>query len=168
MVQHTNLPLRRILTAMCTIICLICSVGCSDDFKGMLPGEVRLKEKEYIGDDDVQSITVTLADETQQHISALEIRTIWHSIVIKAEDLFTRSDPQTNNTYESPTQAESAFLECVRQSSELFVQTYADTQHAILQELVRAKVRADIKYVWCDQPGEYVTLSFEVSPIVTE
>lgn len=143
---------------------LFTTTACSDKNKDMLPGEVRLKENSYHNDNNVDDITVDTDGGTSVHVSALEIRTLWHSIVIHAEDNFEYSDDGLKNIYESPAEAEQQFALRLQESMALFSEKYPATQQHVIEELIRADVYVNVRYVWCEQTDEYVTLKFEASP----
>lgn len=162
--RHIRHTLFCTITIAIATVCIIATSACSDDNKGMLPGEVRLKDTSYKNDSKLSSVTVSAEGQEDITVSSLELRTLWHAIVINAEDNFEYADEKVKNTYESPVEAEQQFYARFHESMELFREQFPDTQQAAIEEFTRAKVSAQVKYVWCAQTDEYVTLKFEVSP----
>lgn len=143
---------------------LVGTSGCKNEYKDMHPGEVRLKENDYRNDDEIQDITYTTAAGKDTTMSAIEIRTIWHAVIINAEKSYENRNTETKNTYESPVKAEEAFHLQIDNSMALMCQKYPEAHQPILNELKRAEVHAYIRYVWCAQFEEYIDLKFEIHP----
>lgn len=164
LVRHIRHYLLCITAIAVVSASLFATTACSDENKEMLPGEVRLKENTYHNDKHIDGITVATDGGNSVYVSALEIRTLWHSIIIHAEEHFEYSDDGLKNIYESPAEAEQQFTQRFQESMALFSEKYPATQQHVIEELVRADVYVNIRYVWCEQTDEYVTLKFEASP----
>lgn len=141
----------------------ICNTSCKNEYKDMLPNEVRFDENVYHNDDKIQDIKYSTGEDTVT-MSALEVRTIWHATVINAEKHFTENADGTKNLYESPIQAENTFFKSFDYSMLMMQEAYPLSHQAITQELVRAEVKADARYVWCAGNEEYLDLKFTVMP----
>lgn len=162
--------MKKILFSTLIIAISLCALvgttGCKNEYKDMVPGEVRLKENNYRNDDKIQDITYATAAGKDTTMSAIELRTIWHAVIINAEKNFENRNADTKNTYQSPVQAEEAFSQQMDNSLALMCEKYPDSHTPLLQELLRANVHAYIKYVWCAGKEEYVDLKFEVEPYI--
>lgn len=161
--------LFRILIVMLGIWAAIGNIGCKNEYKDMLPGEIRLKENDYRNDDKIKD-TEYSTDKGAVKMSAMEVRGIWHAVIIKTEDEFERTDDKEGKLYESPVHAEETFHSLLRENMNSVAEKYPYSHTAIMKELARAEVHTYIKYVWCAQAEEYVNLKFEATPhiIVTE
>lgn len=153
-----------LLLALITVITTIGTTGCKNKYKDMLPGEVRLEENDYRNDDNICDITYTTSAGKDTTMSAIEIRTIWHAVIINAEKNFENRNNEQKNTYESPLAAENAFTKQMENSLMLMSAKYPDSQASILQELNRAEAHVFIEYVWCAVGEDYVNLEFEITP----
>lgn len=155
--------LFRILVAMMAIWAAIGTTGCKNEYKDMLPGEVRLKENDYRNDDKVKDIEYS-TEEGSAKMSAMEVRSIWHAVIIKTENNFEKKGENERNLYESPVHAEEAFDSILHESMNTIAEKYPQSHASIMEELARADVHTYIKYVWCAQAEEYVNLKFEARP----
>lgn len=158
----------RLLLAIMAIAAI--PTACSNDYKDMKPGEVRLKENDYRNDDCLQAITVTDApsegdaESSSRQISALEMRTLWHSVVIGAEKMLEDKNETEKNIYAGPMEVEETFFKYMSQRMALLQEQYPEEYTAITEEFKRADVYAFVYYMWCAQPEEYVELKFRASP----
>lgn len=147
------------------IICLaVTTTSCKNEYKDMLAGEVRLKENDYRNDNNINTIEVKSEHGTTSTISALELRTLWHAVIINAEKNFEYKTEEARNTYDNPKTAEEQFNTQLANSLSLLSDKYPDSYQAIIKELCRSEVHVYIKYVWCAQTDEYVNLKFEATP----
>lgn len=144
----------------------ICNTSCKNEYKDMLPNEVRLNENVYHNDDKIQDIQYSTGEGTAT-MSALEVRTIWHATVIDAEKHFTENADETKNLYESPIQAEESFYKSFDNSMLMMQEAYPQSHQSITQELVRAGVKVDARYIWCAGSEEYLDLKFTAMPEAT-
>jgi hypothetical protein len=156
----------HLLVIAAGIMFAICNTACKNEYKDMLPNEVRLKENTYHNDDKIQDIQYCTGEDTVT-MSALEVRTIWHATVIDAEKHFTENTDSTKNLYESPIHAEEAFYKSFSNSMQMMQEAYPLSHQPITQELVRAGVKVDARYIWCVGSEEYLDLKFTVMPEVT-
>lgn len=154
----------RLLLVIGIICAAITTTGCKNEYKDMLPGEVRLKENDYRNDNNINNIEVKSEQGTTKVISALELRTLWHAVIINTEKNFEYKGEDIKNTYDSPKIAEDQFNAQLANSLSLLSEKYPDTHQDIIKELCRAEVHAHIKYVWCAQSDEYVNLKFVATP----
>ena len=145
------------------IMLAICNTSCKNEYKEMQPNEVRFKENIYHNDDKIQDIHYS-TDEGTATMSALEVRTIWHATVIDAEKHFAENADGTKNLYESPIHAEEHFYESFNNSMQMIQEAYPLQHQSITQELIRAGVKADARYIWCVASDEYLDLKFTVTP----
>lgn len=159
-----------ILPAIFAVLAIITS--CTNEYKDMNPGEVRLRENDYRNDDKLQSVTITTepategAETTQQQLSALEMRTLWHSVVINAEKQLERNTENETNTYASPMEVEKAFFQCMAQSMALLQGKYPQQYQDVNEEFQRADVHVFAHYMWRTQSSEYVKLKFRATPFI--
>lgn len=152
----------RTLAIILTTYCFFIATSCSDEQYDLNIGEVQLKSNDYRNDDNISPIETNVAGNPTT-ISAMEIRTIWHAIVINAENNFTYADKEhkIKNIYTNPIEAELSFQNELAESFALMKQEYNDSSQSILQELARAKVYAYAKYLWCAQSNEFVNMKFK-------
>lgn len=155
--------LFRILVVILAIWVAVGTTGCKNEYKDMLPGEVRLKENDYRNDDKIKDIKYSTGEGTAT-MSAMEIRGIWHAAIIMTEDEFEGRADNVANLYESPVHAEETFYSLLQESVGVIAEKYPASYTAIMKELARAEVQTHIKYVWCAQAEEYVNLKFEATP----
>ena len=157
-----NTRLSHPLTLLFAIFTLFCTTSCSDEKYELNIGEVQLINYDYRNDDNIKNIEFVTAGATTT-ISAMEIRAIWHAVVINANDNFMYIDKTQNlkKTYVSALEAEQAFLQNFANSISLLKVQYADSHETILKELTRANVHTYVKYVWCAQGNEYVNMKFK-------
>lgn len=156
-----------ILAAIIAVCTVISTTGCKNENKNMRPGELRLESNDYRNDDCISSITYTTSAGKDTTMSAMELRTIWHALIINAEKNLENKDDNEKNIYDSPLKAEETFNSLLAQNLENLKTTYPDSHAAILQELKRADVYAFAKYVWCAVANEYVNLKFQATPHIT-
>ena len=157
---------KFLLTITATLMAIVSAInltGCTDEYRDMLRGEVRLKENDYRNDENVVTITAS-QDDGDYIITATEIRALWHATVINAENYFENSGTETANLYDNQEDAKKAFYTNMSNSLGLLAEKYPDRYAAIIKELHRAGVHAYIYYMWCAGSGEYVRLKFEVNP----
>ena len=161
--------LFRILIVILSIGTTIGTTGCKNEYEDMLPGEIRLKENDDRNDDKIKDIEYTAGEGTVT-MSAMEVRGIWHAVIIKTENAFERKSDNETNLYESPVHAEETFHSILQENMNTVAEKYPNSYTAIMKELARAEVHTYIKYVWCAQAEEYVNLKFEATPhiIATE
>lgn len=157
-----------LLLATIAISTIIGTTGCSNKYKDMLPGEVRLEENDYRNDDEICDITYTTSTGKDTTMSAIEIRAIWHAVIINAEKNFEKLNDELKNTYESPVAAENAFYGQIENSLLLMSNKYPDSYISIINELHRAEAHVYINYVWCAVGEDYVNLKFEITPPIVE
>lgn len=162
----------RLLSSIAVITVFIAlATACSNEYKDMKPGEVRLKENDYRNDDRLQAITITTAPAeegatSEKHeISALEMRALWHSVVISAEKSLEYKNENEKNVYLGPLEVENKFYDCLAQSMALLQEQYPEEYTAIAEEFKRADVYAFVHYMWCAQAEEYVELKFRATPL---
>lgn len=171
---------KKILALLAPAIMALLAIttACSNDYKDMKPGEVRLKENDYRNDDRIQSITVAATPATEgegtegtedngtepRHMSALELRTLWHSVVINAGKQLENKDETEKNLYAGPMEVEKAFFNHMAQGMALLQEKYPQQYQAIVEEWRRADVYAWAHYMWCAQSDEYVKLKFRATP----
>lgn len=166
----TKKTITRILPTVFAVFAIITS--CANEYKDMNPGEVRLRENDYRNDDRLQPVTVTAepdaegAENIQQQLSSLEMRTLWHSVVINAEKLLESNTENETNTYASPMEAEEAFFRYMAQSMAVLQEKYPQQYQAVKEEFQRADVHVFAHYMWCTQSDEYVKLKFRATPAI--
>ena len=153
----------RILMASAALLIMIGSTGCSNKYKDMQPGEVRLKENDYRNDDKICDIKYAV-DGDSVLMTALEVRTIWHSVVISAEDNVISNDDNTKKAYDSPIEAEETFFAEMQKSMQKMKDQYPTSCQAIIDELHRAEVKVYAHFLWCIQSEEYLDMKFEARP----
>lgn len=163
--------MKKTFSTLLSIIAIIgmalCGTSCKNEYKDMLPGEVCLDENDYRNDDKIQDIVIATPSDTTT-MSALEIRSIWHAIIIDAEEHFEYVIPQVRRTFENPAMAEEVFHTQVQFSLINFQEFYPDAYHLIIEEFIRAQVHVYAKYVWCEKGEEYVDMKFAVQPFIPE
>ena len=155
--------LFRITIVMLTIWVAIGTTGCKNEYKDMLPGEIRLVENDYRNDDKIKDIKYSTGEDTVT-MSALEVRGIWHAAITKTENEFERNSNNETNLYESPVHAEESFYSILQESMNTVAEKYPYSYTAIMEELARAEVHTYVKFIWCVQAEEYVNLKFEARP----
>lgn len=158
--------LFRITIVMLTIWVAIGTTGCKNEYKDMLPGEIRLVENDYRNDDKIKDIKYSTGEDTVT-MSALEVRGIWHAAITKTENEFERNSDNETNLYESPVHAEESFYSILQESMNTVAEKYPYSYTAIMEELARAEVHTYVKFIWCVQAEEYVNLKFEATPQIT-
>lgn len=170
----TRKILTRLLPTIVTIVAgLIITTACSNDYKDMTAGEVRLRETDYRNDDKIESITILITSEGKTldtdtlQMSALELRTLWHAVVIGAESDFENKSQTEKNTYNGPKEAEDAFYGCVEQNMLRLQEKYPTQYQAIVQEWSRADVHAFVHYMWCAMPDQYIKLKLYTTPFMS-
>ena len=163
--------MKKILSTLLSILAIIsvavCNTSCKNPYKGTLPGEVRLNENDYRHDDKIQGIVIATPSDTTI-ISALEMRSIWHSIIIEAEKNFEYSSPGVRNTYESTDAATESFYSQLHSSLINFQSYYPDSYQAIIDELTRAQAYVYAKYIWCKKGEDYIDMKFTAKPSIPE
>lgn len=166
----TKKNIARILPAIFAVFAIITS--CTNEYKDMSPGEVRLRENDYRNDDRLKSVTVTTepakeeANTMQQQLSALEMRALWHSVVINAEKQLESNTENETNTYASPMEVEEAFFQGMAQSMALLQEKYPQQYPVVKEEFQRADVHVFVHYMWCTKSNEYVKLKFRATPFI--
>ena len=158
--------LFRITIVMLTIWVAIGTTGCKNEYKDILPGEIRLVENDYRNDDKIKDIKYSTGEDTVT-MSALEVRGIWHAAITKTENEFERNSDNETNLYESPVHAEESFYSILQESMNTVAEKYPYSYTAIMEELARAEVHTYVKFIWCVQAEEYVNLKFEATPQIT-
>jgi hypothetical protein len=153
----------RILMASAALLIMIGSTGCSNKYKDMQPGEVRLKENDYRNDDKICDIKYAVNGDSVL-MTALEVRTIWHSVVISAEDNVISNDDNTKKAYDSPIETEETFFTEMQKSMQKMKDQYPTSCQAIIDELHRAEVKVYAHFLWCIQSEEYLDMKFEARP----
>lgn len=153
----------RILMASAALLIMIGSTGCSNKYKDMQPGEVRLKENDYRNDDKICDIKYAVNGDSVL-MTALEVRTIWHSVVISAEDNVISNDDNTKKAYDNPIEAEETFFAEMQKSMQKMKDQYPTSCLAIIDELHRAEVKVYAHFLWCIQSEEYLDTKFEARP----
>lgn len=171
---HTTSPsmtkkfLLLLLPALLSVLAI--TTACSNEYRDMKPGEVKLRDTDYRNDDRLHAVTVTTAPSAEDgrpetlHLSALEMRTLWHAMVINAEKRLETNDNGEKNLYPGPMDAENAFFGHLAQGMQLLQQQYPVQYRAIVAEWLRADVHAYVHYMWCAQPDEYIKLKFRAVP----
>lgn len=167
----TKKHITRLLSAIVAMTAVFAiTTACSNEYKDMKPGEVRLRDTDYRNDDHLQAVTITQvpsadgADPKPLHVSALEMRTLWHAIVINAEKRLETNDEGIKNQYAGPMDVENAFFGHLAQGMVLLQEQYPQQYRAIVTEWLRADVHAYVHYMWCAQSDEYVKLKFRATP----
>lgn len=150
------------LLALTLLLSLINLTGCTDEYKDMQPGEVRLQKNDFRNDDQIQNIQYPTENGTLT-MNAFEVRTIWHAIIANAEDKLEKDD-NGRKLYNSPEAAKEEFNLALQNSMLKMIEEYPQANNAIMEELNKAEVKVYIEYVWCVQPKEYTELKFEVTP----
>lgn len=155
--------LFSILATVFAIWCVTTTTSCTNEYKDMIPGEVRLIENDYRNDDEIHDIQYT-TDAGTTTMSAMEVRALWHAAIIGAENSFAKNANGEANLYDSPVKAEDAFFVHLRQSMSVIAEKYPYAYDAVIQELVRAEVHTYVEYVWCAMAEEYINLEFDATP----
>lgn len=155
--------LFHFLAVMLTICAAIGTTGCKNEYKDMLPGEVRFKENVHNNDDKIIDIEYTTEEGTSK-MDAMEVRGIWHAAIIKTEQEFEKNSDSEANLYVSPVHAEETFHSLLQENMNTIAEKYPYSHTDIIDELVRADVHTYIRYVWCAQAEEYLHLKFEARP----
>ncbi len=158
--------ITRLLLVLLTVIAV--NTACTNEYKDMKSGEIRLKENDYRNDDLVQDIVIGSAEGEERIMTALELRTLWHSVVISAEKRLENLSDTEKNTYASPVEVEDAFFMQMSQSMALLETQYPGQYQAIVDELLRADVHVYAYYMWCVQTEEYVEMKFRATPTAEE
>lgn len=152
------LPLALILSIIYT---LLGSTSCSNDYKDMIPGEVRLKENFYRNEDYIKDTHITTDDGTIT-ITAMEIHALWRAIILRAEKGFENNTDGSRILYSSPLKAEEAFYTQIQNSTNHLITQYPHKHEAVLNALSKAKVELYAHYVWCEHSDEFVKLKFHI------
>ena len=157
-----NTRLSNPLTLLFAIFTLFFTTSCSNETYELNIGEIQQINYDYRNDDNIKDIDF-MAEGSNTTMSAMQIRAIWHAIIINANDNSVYIDKSQNlkNTYESAIEAEQAFSQNFANSISLLKEQYAHSHEAIIQELSRANVHTYIKYIWCAQGNEYVNMKFK-------
>jgi hypothetical protein len=153
----------RILLAVSALWTAIGNFSCTNEYEDMLPGEMRLKENDYRNNDEIHDIEYATADGTA-NMSALEVRTIWHAVVIGAEKNLEYDENQEKRIYGSPVEAEESFYRYLKENMATVAEKYPYSHAAIIKELKRAEVHTYVHYVWCAYANEYINLEFKATP----
>lgn len=153
----------RILLAATALWTATGNFSCTNEYEDMITGEMRLKENDYRNDDEIRDIEYATKDGTA-HMSALEVRTIWHAVIIGAEKDLEYDENQEKRIYGSPVEAEDAFYKCLKENMANIAEKYPHSHAAITSELKRAEAHAYVGYVWCAYADEYINLEFKATP----
>lgn len=156
----------RIIMASVTLLAIIGSTGCTETYKDLQPGEVRLKENDYRNDDKICDIKYAVNGDSIL-MTALEVRAIWHSVIINTENNIITDTDNSKKTYENPIEIEEAFFAELAISMELMKDKYPHCCQAIIDELVRAETKVYAHLLWYIQGEEYLNMKFEASPNMT-
>lgn len=154
-----NTDMRNILATILAGILLLATAGCSKEKYDLLPGEVQLKSTVYDNDDRM----------------SYDAQTVWHAVVIKAQHDFEfenfdyeKTEGIIRKTYDSPAEAEEAFVFCVEKCLNDVRDVLDDKggrkYEKTLSEIIAAQPRATSEYVWCSATDEFTTLKFVVEP----
>lgn len=152
----------RCLMVATLILSLAGMSSCCNEYKDMLPGEVRLVENDFRNDEAIRGIEYT-EDEAPKAMSALEVRTIWHAVIANAENNL-ENNPEGRRLYGSAEEAKAEFHVMLQNSMKKMAEEYPAANQAIVQELQRAEVKVYVKYKWCVQTEQYSDLEIEVTP----
>lgn len=168
----THKTITRLLVALAAIFAI--NTACTNEYKDMQPGEVRLKENDYRNDDKIRPVTITPSPEEEAagtevlHMSDLELRTLWHAVVIGAERKLENGSETEKNLYSGPMDVEETFYRNISGEMDLLQEQYPQQYEAIVGEWQRAGVHAIVHYTWCAMADEYVNLKFRATPTASQ
>lgn len=148
--------MKNIFAILSVAVLVLVTNSCSKEKYDLLPGEVQLKSTDFKNDDRM----------------SYEALTVWHAVIIRAQQDFEfqafdydDTDGTTRKVYNSPTEAEEAFDECVENS---FANVQGKYSSELISEIIAAQPQAISEYIWCSASDEFTTLKFVVEPTQTE
>ncbi len=159
-----------VLLLLAIVVTLTLSTSCGQDYTDMIPGEVRLDVNDYYNDDRLRDVTITPAtangtEAVPIQMSTLELRTLWHSVIINAEKQLEYTGTE-KRLYTNPEEVKNAFCSQMAQSMTLLKTSYPQQYQAIVEEFIRADVHACAHYIWCAQADEYISIEFRATPSI--